>query len=269
MERNDSRGISSDGEDVRERFDTRTIGAALHLHDEIDSTNLEALRLAKAGAPEGTVVVARTQTAGRGRLGRTWADAPGGSLLMTARVAPPSGIEWMVTPAAALAVAEAIRDWLDLPAMIKWPNDVLSDNRKVAGTLAEGSADGLVAVGIGVNVTGDTDDLPQELRGRAGFLSEGAGRALDPDDMFAMLLPRLDESFLALREGDARRIIARIREMDWLRGRRVTLSGAGENVSGVAEGWTDTGTLILRTDDGAFTEFPAGVVTVADEAELI
>jgi BirA family biotin operon repressor/biotin-[acetyl-CoA-carboxylase] ligase len=262
---------------MRERFDTRVIGAALHLHDEIDSTNLEALRLAKAGAPEGTLVVARTQTAGRGRLGRTWADAPGGSLLMTALVAPPSGIEWMVTPAAALAVAEAIRDWLYLPAMIKWPNDVLSDDRKVAGVLAEGSAGavaggpatGLVAVGIGVNVTGDTDGLPEELHGRAGFLSEGADRALDPDDMFAALLPRLDESFLALREGDARRIIARIREMDWLRGRRVTLSGAGENVSGVAEGWTDTGTLILRADDGALTEFAAGVVTVADEAELI
>lgn len=269
MDTNDSRDTSAVGEDVRGRFRTRVIGAALHWHDEIDSTNLEALRLAKAGAPEGTVVVAHTQTAGRGRLGRVWADAPGGSLLMTALVAPPPGIEWMVTPATALAVAEAIRDWLDLPAMIKWPNDVLSDNRKVAGVLAEGSATGLVAVGIGVNVTGEIGDLPEELRERAGFLSEGASRALDPDDMFAALLPRLDESFLALREGDARRIITRIREMDWLRGRRVTLSSAGENVSGVAEGWTDSGALILRTDNGALTEFTAGVVTVIDEVELI
>ncbi len=266
MDTNDSRLISSDGEDVRERFGTRTIGAAVHMHDEIDSTNLEALRLAKASAPEGTVVIARTQTAGRGRLGRTWADAPGGSLLMTTLVTSPPGIEWMVTPAAALAVAEAVRDWLDLPAMIKWPNDVLCDNRKIAGILAEGSAVGLVAVGIGVNVTGDTGDLPEDVHGRAGFLSEGAGRALDLGDMFAALLPRLDANFLELQAGDAPEIIARIREMDWLRGKTVTLSSAGKDVSGVAEGWADSGALIICKYDGTFTEIPTGVVTVVDDS---
>ncbi len=265
MDTNDSRGISSDAEDVRERFGTHTIGAALHRHDEIDSTNLEALRLERAGAPEGTVVVAGTQTAGRGSFGRTWTDAPGGSLLMTALVAPPPDIEWMVTPAAALAVAETVRDWLDLPAMIKWPNDVLENNRKIAGILAEGSANGLVAVGIGVNVTGEIGDLPEDIHGRARFLSERAGRALDPDDMFAALLPRLDENFLALQAGDAAGIIARIRKMDWLRGRRVTLESAGETVTGVAAGWTDQGALVMCRDDGTFTELPAGTVTVTGE----
>lgn len=269
MDTNSHRGSAAAAEDVRESFGTSIIGVALHRYDEIDSTNLEALRLAKTGAPEGTVVVARTQTAGRGSFGRTWADAPGGSLLMTALVAPPPGIEWMVTPAAALAVAEAVRDWLDLPAMIKWPNDVLENNRKIAGILAEGSANGLVAVGIGVNVTGAIGDLPEDIHGRAGFLSEGAGQALAPDDMFAALLPRLDDSFLALRTGDSAQIIARIREIDWLRGRRVTLSSAGETVSGVAEGWADSGALVMRKDDGTFTELPTGVVTIVDEVELI
>ncbi len=253
----------STGEDVRERFGTRIVGSTIYVHDEIDSTNLSALRLAKAGAGPGTIVLARTQTAGRGRLGRDWRDTPGGSLLVSVLVAPPALMQWAVTSAAALAVADAIRETLDLPALIKWPNDVMVHDRKVAGILAEGPAGGLVAVGIGVNVAGSSDQMPEDLAQTAGFLSELAGRPLQPGEMLAALAPHLDAHCIALADGGAPALIERIRELNYLAGRRVTVRGAGEEVSGEARGWADTGALIVVDDAGETHQFEAGLVTLS------
>jgi len=250
------------GDDIRARFGTRTMGACVHVHDEIDSTNLAALRLARAGAVEGTLVLARHQTAGRGRLGRGWTDLPGRSLLLTALVAPPTEMQWLVTCAAALALAEGVDEWLDLPALIKWPNDVMVHDRKVAGVLAEGPAAGLMAVGMGVNVAGRAAELPEELRESAGYLSEEAGRELDPEELLGPLLPRLDANCLALKEGRADELLDRVRRLDYLVGRRVTVRGARRELTGEAAGWADSGALLIRDDAGKVYQFEAGDVTV-------
>ncbi len=143
---------------------------AVEVHEEIDSTNLEALRQAEAGAGEGLVVVAETQTAGRGRLGHTWLDVPGGCLLFSVLLRPPRGAEGLLTAAAALSVAEAVRAELELPAEIKWPNDLMLGGRKFGGVLAESAGGELATVGVGINVIGHPADLPEELRETATFL---------------------------------------------------------------------------------------------------
>ena len=252
------------GDDLRDELGTVVIGSAVYGRARVDSTNLEALRLAREGAPEGTIVVAATQTAGRGRLGRPWVDVPGGCLLVTALVRPPEGCAGLVTAAAALAVAETVRERLELPALIKWPNDVLIHDRKIAGVLAEGPAAGLVAVGIGVNVSGSSGDLPEGLRDRAGFLSEEAGAAVTTAGMLRALLPHLDRDYRALHQsGECAGLVQRLRGLDYLLGRRVVVRAAGREIAGEAAGWRDTGALVVRGDSGALHEFDAGEVSLS------
>jgi BirA family biotin operon repressor/biotin-[acetyl-CoA-carboxylase] ligase len=152
---------------------------------ETGSTNEDVLRLARDGAPAGLVLVARTQTSGRGRQGRSWQSEPGAalmfSLLTRPRSVPQPVIGWLPL-LAGVAVATAVRMVTGVPACLKWPNDVLVGEGKLAGILAEQSG-GAVVVGVGLNVLGRTDALPVptatslELHGagetdRAGLLAE-------------------------------------------------------------------------------------------------
>src|SRR5689334_10678627 len=128
---------------------------------ELDSTNRYLVDEARAGAPAGVVAVADHQTAGRGRLGRTWIAPPGAALLVSVLLRPrlPADRVHLVTLAAALALVDALPD---AGARIKWPNDVVVDDRKLAGILAEADSGGAVVVGMGCNVRDDW--FPEELR---------------------------------------------------------------------------------------------------------
>jgi BirA family biotin operon repressor/biotin-[acetyl-CoA-carboxylase] ligase len=146
--------------------------------DEIGSTNNEATRLAIEGAPEWTVVAAGHQTAGRGRLGRSWQDVPGGSLLCSVVIRPrltPEEVH-LISLAAAVAIVEAG----DLPGLAaKWPNDLVAGERKCGGILAEANVRGAavrhVVLGVGVNISTRPEDLAPELRGTTTSLAiEGA-----------------------------------------------------------------------------------------------
>jgi BirA family transcriptional regulator, biotin operon repressor / biotin---[acetyl-CoA-carboxylase] ligase len=140
----------------------RTLAATTRFDDvreleEVDSTNRYLLDLARRGAPEGVVVVADFQSAGRGRRGRTWVAPPGGGLLASVLLRPdpvvvvPPDRRWLVTAAVALAAADACRQMAGVVPEIKWPNDLLVGERKLAGILAEADA-GAIVVGVGINV---------------------------------------------------------------------------------------------------------------------
>jgi BirA family biotin operon repressor/biotin-[acetyl-CoA-carboxylase] ligase len=194
-----------------------------------DSTNLRARALAPRRAPHGTLVTATEQSAGRGRQGRGWTAPPGRALLLR----DPPGL---LPLAAGVAVGELVGD----AARIKWPNDVLVDGRKVAGILVEGRPQERWAVlGLGLNVAVREDDLPPELRGRAGTLG------LSPADVEPTLARLLDElnRWLAAPPGD---VLAALRERDALRGRHVRWAG-GE---GEAAGIDGDGRLVVATRKG-------------------
>lgn len=214
----------------------------LHLRS-VDSTNLRAKALAEEGAVHGTLVTAVEQTAGRGRQGRSWAAPPGRTLLASLVL---RRFDALLPLAAAAAVADVAGD----RALIKWPNDVLVDGRKVAGILAEGRPqEGWAVLGIGLNVAVRPEDLPPELRDRAGSLG------LEPSDVeptLTRLLAALERWLDATPEA----LLATIRARDALAGREITwATGAG-----IASGIAETGGLIVAQPDGTTVTLEAGEV---------
>jgi len=214
----------------------------LHLR-EIDSTNERARELAGRGAPHGTLVTAGAQTAGRGRQGRRWEAPPGTALLCSLIV---RRYDALLSLRAGLAVAEVA----GTDALVKWPNDVLLDGRKVAGVLVEGRPqDGWAVVGIGVNVAVEPAALGPELSERAGTLGRPRS-AVEPT--LAELLEAL-ERWLAAPEAEA---LAALRERDALLDQPVSWGGG----SGVGAGIDAAGGLRVRLPGGDVTVLSAGEV---------
>ena len=217
-------------------------------HAEIGSTNEEARNLAIAGATHGTLVTADSQTAGRGRQGRVWSAPPKSSLLCSLVLREPPNL---LPLAAGLAVADTVASYGLVPK-VKWPNDVLVNDRKIAGILAEGRpAEGWAVLGIGLNVAVQLDDLPEELHATATTL--GLTEA-DVDSVLKALLNAL-ESRLAQSEGV---LLEDFRGRDALLGREVRWSGGV--ASGVGAGIDGTGRLVVTTADGGRVLLDAGEV---------
>lgn len=214
----------------------------LHLR-LIDSTNVRARTLAAAGAPHGTLVTADQQTAGHGRQGRTWIAPARSGLLMSLVLRQPPRLLPLV---AAVAVADVVGE----TAMIKWPNDILRDGRKVCGILTEGRPqEGWAVLGIGLNVALDLERLPTDLRDRAGTLGLGPG---DVEAVLARLLRALDERLAQ----PAATVLGAWRERDALRGREIAWNGG----RGVAAGIDGEGRLVVELPDGGMAALDAGEV---------
>jgi BirA family transcriptional regulator, biotin operon repressor / biotin---[acetyl-CoA-carboxylase] ligase len=207
-----------------------------------DSTNLRARELAARGAPHGTLVTAGEQSAGRGRQGRIWTAPAGRALLCSLLVRDPFAL---LPLAAGVAVAEVI----GFGAVLKWPNDVLLDGRKVAGILVEGRPqERWAVVGIGLNVALRSEDFPLELRDRAGTLGLEP-EAIEPT--LARMLAALERWITA--DGDL--VLDAVRTLDALLDRPVRWGGG----SGRGGGIDDRGRLIVITDAGQ-TALEAGEV---------
>ena len=202
--------------------------------ERIDSTNRYLLECAAEGADEGVVAVADEQTAGRGRLGRTWVAPAGAALLASVLLRPelPVGRTHLVTLAAGLAALDAVEALSDAHAGLKWPNDVVVDDRKLAGILAEANGAGSVVVGMGCNVSPGV--FPPDLAAMATAVP------LDRADLLAEWLHAYDERLDALATvvGDA---IARSATI----GRRVRVELAHETFEGTASTLTDEGFLVV------------------------
>lgn len=214
----------------------------LHLR-ETGSTNDRARELAAAGAPHGTLVTASAQTAGRGRQGRAWSAPPGHALLMSLVLRD-------AHPLLPLAAAVAVADAVGAEARIKWPNDVLLGERKVAGILAEGRPqEGWAVLGVGVNVAVRVEDLPPELHATAATLGQ------EPDGVepfLASLLAALARA-LALSTTE---LLDAWRARDALLGRTIAWT-AGR---GTAMGIDGEGRLVVELEHGGRTTLDAGEV---------
>ena len=231
---------------------------------EADSTNSRAMEMARTGEGEGVVVIADTQTAGRGRLGRSWASPAGLNLYMSVVVERGSEAgPYAVLPfIGALAVARAVRDATGLEVVIKWPNDVLLSGRKVAGVLAEGFPGSLgrqgAVLGMVVNVNSRREDWPAEFKDRATSLLEESGRPWDRPALAAGVLESLDRVYdLFLKSGPGT-IIELLKQHCATLGRQVRLESAGRIITGLAEDVAVDGRLILRDEDGRTHMISAG-----------
>jgi BirA family biotin operon repressor/biotin-[acetyl-CoA-carboxylase] ligase len=217
---------------------------------DIDSTNRYVLDEARAGAPNGLVAVADHQTAGRGRLDRTWEAAPGSSLLVSVLLRPVLPVEhlFLLTLAAGLALADAVAAVAGVVAGLKWPNDLVVDDRKLAGLLAEADLDAgaarAVVIGAGCNLTAAA--FPTDLAARATAVELEAGRTVDRDALLVAFLGALDR-----RLGDLGATLPDARARSATLHRRVRVEQhAGAVLEGVATDLADDGSLLVRDDDG-------------------
>ena len=244
------------------------VGQRLVCLDETGSTNLEAFRLAEAGAVEGTVVLADRQTAGKGRLGRQWISPGGVNLYLSVVLRPhlPPYEAPQLTFLSAVAVARAIEQHCGLIPAIKWPNDILLNGCKVAGLLNEMSAEtdqvGFIVLGIGININMSADLFPDDLRSPATSLSIASGQPVSRVLFAVRLLTALDHEYARfLAEG-----FGPVRE-EWARrcnayGRQVSVVVGGVELKGPFVGIDHDGALLLQLPDGRLERVMSGDVTV-------
>lgn len=242
---------------IHSTLSTTWLGRRIELFDCLPSTNREAVLLAQAEVEHGTVVAADSQTAGRGRLSRTWFSPPGANLycsIILRTVRPPERFtEWLswLPLISALAAAEAIEQVSSIHVAVKWPNDLLISERKVGGILCESGtgmrSDPFQIIGIGINVNLDHDDWPADLRDSATSLWQERKIAVDRNRLLAQLLLDLEQCLDELVVHGTNRLGLAYHQRCSTIGHTVqaTLSN-GDVVVGLAEGIGQDGSLRVR-----------------------
>jgi BirA family biotin operon repressor/biotin-[acetyl-CoA-carboxylase] ligase len=251
---------------IQAGLDTRFIGRTVVYGAEIGSTNDEAKRMARAGAPEGTLVIADYQSRGRGRLDRDWVAPPGSGLLMSLVFRPALAAHQVqrLTMLCGLAVADAIELQTGLQVGLKWPNDAVVAGRKVGGILSEIEFEGprvsFGVVGIGMNVNLDPALLPAELALTATSLSRELGAEVARLPLLQALLKKIEKRYSTL--GTAQSLHSEWAARLVTLGKPVTVSGTIPALEGVAEGVDKDGALLVRLADGRLEKVLAGDVSV-------
>jgi BirA family biotin operon repressor/biotin-[acetyl-CoA-carboxylase] ligase len=252
--------------EVKPLLTTKWMGKTIHYFHSIDSTNSKAYQLAIQGAGEGEVVIAELQVKGRGRLGRHWFSPSFLNLYLSVILRPqiPPHQASLITLMAAVATANAIQKYSGLLPLIKWPNDILLKNRKVAGLLNEIHSEmdriHFVILGIGVNLNMDGKMFSKEIRGVATSLKMEMGQTISRKTFLQFLLEELERWYaIFLKEGGAPVLIA-WRERAKIKGKKVKVTSFGETLSGVAVDIDSDGALILETKDGKRKRIVAGDV---------
>ena len=226
--------------------------------ESIDSTNAWVAERAREGAPEGLVAVADFQTAGRGRLDRTWSAAPGAALLVSVLLRPSVPPEQLplVMMVVGLAAADGVEAASGVRPGLKWPNDlVAADDRKLAGILAESSA-GAVVAGVGINVSGGA--YPPELAETAVSCEEIAGRPVDREAVLQAFLAALADRYEALSAPG--KLLEDYEAACVTLGRRVRVELPGKTLEGFAVRIADDGRLMITDREGAPHRVSAGDV---------
>lgn len=233
------------------------IGWRIHYFDEVVSTQRVAGELAEDGAAAGTVVIAERQSAGRGRMGRSWHSPPGVNLYMTIILRPslPLGHVPRLSLVAGVAAAEALETVAPGMVALKWPNDVWLRGRKTCGIIAEAvtdAAQGLrcVLLGIGLNVNLAANDLPPDLLDKATSVRIATGRPCDRIELASTLFNRLDSRYMETEVGGFAAVRPAWERYSALTGRRVTVVDGDARTTGVVRGIDDDGALLLECEGG-------------------
>ena len=250
---------------IADQIHTKWAGKTVHFARETDSTNLWIKRLAKEGAPEGTLALAEFQSAGRGRLGRSWEVPEGTSVMMSILLRPKFEPQYapMLTLVMGMAVAKAVKKF-GFDVSIKWPNDVVVSHKKICGILTEmGVRDGKIdyaVIGVGINV--NIREFPEEMADKATSLYLESGKEFDRSQIPGLVMEAFEEYYekfaatcdLSGLKEEYESILANYNQPV-----RVL---AKEPYEGVARGITDGGELLVEKTDGTIVAVSAGEVSV-------
>lgn len=240
--------------EIKEQLTGSVFGQEIHYFDEVDSTNNEAKMLAANGCPEGTIVVAEAQTGGRGRLARGWFSPFGKGIWLSVVLRPPfSPMDAAkCTLMAAVGVNRAINAVTGADCGIKWPNDILWNDRKLVGILTEMSAEmdmiNYVVIGMGINVA--IDEFPNELAATATSLSIATGRSISRVQLLAAVLAELENSYLLVKKTGFAPVLAAWRQESITLGRQVNVQGIDHSFTGMAVDIDADGALLVKTPQG-------------------
>jgi BirA family biotin operon repressor/biotin-[acetyl-CoA-carboxylase] ligase len=252
--------------EIEKHLGTKVIGRRMKYLEKTESTTWIARDLLCQQDPSrlhGMVIIAEEQTGGQGRLGRAWASPPGG-IWTTTILAPRIPIDrvFMVTMASAIAVARALRKDFDLGALIKWPNDILLGDRKVAGLLLELSAENAVVnhalLGVGIDANIPLDHLPPDLRATVTSLSAELGREVDRPSFFASVLREFERRYDLLEAGEYEAVAREWRSLAITLGHRVRITTLAKTFDGEAVDIDESGALLVRKETGAVERVIAG-----------
>ena len=246
---------------------TKLLGKEYHYFETIPSSNNEAKKLAFAGAPEGTVVVAEEQGAGKGRLERGWFSPKGKGIWFSVILRPPFLPQEApkCTLMAAVAIVRAARKF-GAEVGIKWPNDILADGRKLVGILTEMNAEmeriNYVVIGTGVNVNLWPEDYPDDVRDIANSLAMVTGKPLPRAELFAEILQAMEELYLSACENGFVAVLDEWRKYSVTLGQEVNVISVNETFSGVAKDIDADGALLVETPEGEVRKVLAGDVSI-------
>ncbi len=250
--------------EIKSGLNTKIFARDILSYKKIDSTNVMAYGLAEKGLKEGVVVLAEEQVKGKGRLGRTWVSPPGCGIYLSCILRPsmpPSEIP-KLTLTASVCVARAIRELTGLLAMIKWPNDILIDSKKVCGILLEMKAEqdkvDFVIVGIGVNVNAPVKSLPKGATSLKAELGEDVSRVR----LTQKILESLEAGYTLLCKNGFPKIIEEWKEYSGMLGSRVRVLLPNREFEGAAADIDQDGALLVRLDNGFIEKASSGDVVL-------
>lgn len=242
-------------------------GERVHYFESIDSTNSEARRMAAAGAEDGTLLFAETQTSGKGRRGRSWVTPVGSAIAMSLILRPdilPANASKM-TLIMGLAVAKACEAYCGIQTQIKWPNDVVAEGKKICGILTEmnSEADRINYVIIGTGINTRVEQFPPELEQVAVSLHDLTGKVPDRAELAYLCIRKFDhyyERFLETQ--DLTDLMQEYNELLAGKGGPVRVLEPGNEYCGISEGINEQGELRVRKEDGSVVSVYAGEVSV-------
>ncbi len=243
---------------VRHYLKTKILGQRIQSYQSLGSTNNSAWRMAEEDAPEGTLLVADRQTAGRGRLGRSWHSPPRVGLWFSLVLRPPVAPSQApgISLLSALVLTRTIQGVCKIEAKIKWPNDCLIAGKKTAGILTELSSEldrvNFVVVGIGLNVNQSKSHFPSVLKSKATSLFIETKKKWHRAELLAAFLEEFEEPYPRFKKEGIGPFIREIEKRMPLLGQRIKLSAGKEIVSGKAVGLDEDGALLLETKSGLY-----------------
>lgn len=256
-------------DDIMARLEgIRCIGREVRVFQETASTNDIAEQLAGHGLAEGMVIVAESQTRGRGRLGRTWFSKPSKglwfSVLLRPEILPQAAPQ--LTVAAAISLWRAIQLLTGLSAEIKWPNDLLIRGKKISGILTEMKAEldhvKHLIIGVGLNVNHREEDFPPDLRAQASSLALASGQTWNRSDLLVAILREMDRACHRVYSGAFQGLAEEWRQQCTTLGRQVTIRLGDRSIQGLAETIDEEGALLIRTQHGRLERVTGGDVTI-------
>lgn len=256
--------ISKDS--VVKNLDTAFIGSNLIVLDSTDSTNNHLKTLARNGAENGTVVVAREQTQGKGRLGRVWSSEKDKNLTFSILLRPdikPDEVQ-AITPVAGLALCKAVREFFNIDCKIKWPNDVIMGNKKLSGILTEMSANtsgvDFIVIGIGINL--DQEYFDDEIKHKATSIYLETNKKADKNAFLASILKHIEDEFENCIYRFTAENIAQYKSLCTTVGREVSFYNNNAIVTGTAVDINPKGELVVKLSDMSFCNINSGEVTI-------